>query len=42
MGMELPGSADSTAPKELREVGFRRENTFEIFIKTILAQFMMI
>ena len=42
LGMKLPGSPVSTAPNELRELGFRRENTFEIFIKTILAQFMII
>ena len=32
MGMKLPGSAVSTAPKELREVGFWRENNFDGFL----------
>ena len=32
MGMKLPGSAVSTAPKELREVGFWRENNFDSFL----------
>ena len=35
MGMKLPGSAVSTAPKELREVSFWRENDFNSFFRQI-------
>jgi serine/threonine protein kinase len=34
MGMKLPGSAVSTAPKELREVSFWRENDFNSFFSS--------
>ena len=35
MGMKLPGSAVSTAPKELHEVSFWRENDFNSFFRQI-------
>ena len=36
MGMKLPGSAVSTAPKELREVSFWRKNDFNSFFRQMI------